>query len=187
MAVEDGFTIRRAEPEDAEPLWRLVRELAIYERLEGALRSGPTELVQGMFCGCCAVEAQLAVARRGSSADAGEGGGAGWPGANEVAVGCAIYYPCFSTFLGRTGLYLEDLFVCQSHRGRGLGWALWRAYARRAVELGAGYLEWRALDWNEPATRFYLGLGAAIEPDWRVFRLQGAALERLVTGEAGPG
>jgi GNAT superfamily N-acetyltransferase len=95
------------------------------------------------------------------------------------AVGMAIYFHNFSTFLGRKGLYLEDLFVEPAHRGRGHGKALLLALARIAHERNCGRFEWMVLDWNEPSIRFYESLGAVGMGEWRLFRVTGEALEKL--------
>ena len=95
------------------------------------------------------------------------------------AGGSALFFASYSTFLTRPGLYLEDLFVIDSERGRGIGSALLRAVARVAVDRGAGRLEWAVLDWNVPSIAFYERLGGRALDDWRTFRLTGAALEQL--------
>lgn len=99
--------------------------------------------------------------------------------------GFALFFHNFSTFLGRPGLYLEDLFVRPSHRGRGIGAALLRELARLAVARGCGRLEWSVLDWNTPAIGFYRALGAEPQDGWTVHRVTGAALERLAGPMAG--
>jgi GNAT superfamily N-acetyltransferase len=97
--------------------------------------------------------------------------------------GFALFYTTFSTFLCRTGIWLEDVFVRPAHRRAGVGLALMRHLAGVAVERGCGRLEWSALDWNEPALRFYAGIGAEPLRDWVVHRLDGEGLRRLaVTG-----
>ena len=97
--------------------------------------------------------------------------------------GFALYFHNYSTFLGRRGLYLEDLFVKPAFRGRGVGRELLRYLARLAVERGCGRFEWWVLDWNQPAIRFYESLGARAMSDWTIYRLTGPALEALA-GEA---
>ena len=99
------------------------------------------------------------------------------------AAGFALYFHNYSTFLGRRGLYLEDLFVKPAFRGRGVGRELLRYLARLAVERGCGRFEWWVLDWNQPAIRFYESLGARAMSDWTIYRLTGPALEALA-GEA---
>ena len=95
--------------------------------------------------------------------------------------GYAIYYRTFSTFVGRTGIFLEDVYVRPEFRQRGLGRALLEAVARKSVELGGGRLEWNALHWNENALRFYRGLGARVMEDWVLLRLNREEVARLVT------
>ena len=94
-------------------------------------------------------------------------------------VGFALFFHNFSTFLGRAGLYLEDLFVLPEHRGKGYGKGLIQALARIAVERGCGRLEWWCLDWNQPSIDFYRSLGAEAMKDWTVYRVAGATLESL--------
>ena len=96
-------------------------------------------------------------------------------------VGFALFFPTYSTFLARRGLWLEDLFVLPSARGHGVGKALLRAVAAVAAERGCGRFEWSVLDWNTPAIRFYEGLGATLMPDWRIARVTGEALQQLGT------
>ena len=96
-----------------------------------------------------------------------------------AVVGFALFFHNFSTFLGRAGLYLEDLFVLPEHRGKGYGKGLIQALARIAVERGCGRLEWWCLDWNQPSIDFYRSLGAEAMEDWTVYRVAGATLESL--------
>lgn len=97
----------------------------------------------------------------------------------EKEVGFALFFHNFSTFLGRAGLYLEDLFVLPEHRGKGYGKALFKELARIAVERGCGRLEWWCLDWNKPSIDFYLSLGAEPMDEWTVYRLAGDTLKNL--------
>ena len=97
----------------------------------------------------------------------------------RTAVGFALYFFTYSTFLGRPTLYLEDLFVLPEERGRGAGKALLRALAKIAVARGCGRMEWTVLDWNTPSIRFYKGLGARLRKEWVLTRLTGPALRRL--------
>ena len=94
-------------------------------------------------------------------------------------VGFALYFHNFSTFLGRSGLYLEDLFVYPEHRGKGYGKAILKRLAAIAVERGCGRLEWACLDWNQPSIDFYRSLGAEPMSDWTVYRLTGKTLEQM--------
>ncbi|MBI4264946.1 MAG: GNAT family N-acetyltransferase [Acidobacteria bacterium] len=151
--------IDRATPEDVPLILDLIRGLAEYERLAGEVVATEAGLRESLFGERPAVEA--VIARIGSE-----------------AVGFAIWFQNYSTFLGRAGLYLEDLFVLPRWRGRGVGRALLAHLARVAVERGYGRMEWSVLDWNESAIRFYRALGAEPLEGWTVYRLTGAALER---------
>jgi GNAT superfamily N-acetyltransferase len=155
-----GLVIRSARPEDAELLVNLVRELAVYEELEQYARATPDDFRRHLFGPTPAAEAAVA-----------EVGG--------EPVGFALWFGTFSTFRGCPGLYLEDLFVKPSFRGRGIGKALLAAVARRAVERGCARLEWSVLDWNEPAIGFYRALGARAMDQWTVYRIDDEALRRL--------
>ena len=95
---------------------------------------------------------------------------------NEKEVGFALFFHNFSTFLGRAGIYLEDLFVLPEYRGKGYGKGLLKQLAKIAVERGCGRLEWSCLDWNKPSIDFYLSLGAAPMDEWTVYRLTGDTL-----------
>jgi GNAT superfamily N-acetyltransferase len=154
--------IRTATAEDTSTLFFLVRELARYEHLEHELTGTAAELQEHLFG-----------TRRYAEALIAEDGG--------EPIGFALYFHNYSTFLTRPGMYLEDLFVLPEHRRRGHARALLRAVARTAVDRGCGRLEWAVLDWNEPALAFYRSLGADPMQDWRVCRLAGEDLVRLVT------
>ena len=156
--------IRRATAEDVPAMVALVRELATYERAAEEVELTPGRLRAALFGEHPAVFAHVAVV-----------GG-------EVA-GFALWFVSFSTWLGRHGIYLEDLYVRPEHRGAGLGKALLVELARACVERGYGRLEWSVLDWNSPAIEFYRAHGATPQDEWTVFRLSGSALRRL----AGPG
>lgn len=106
---------------------------------------------------------------------------------DAAVVGFALFFHNFSTFLGRPGIYLEDLFVRPAHRGKGHGKALLLALARIAVQRGCGRLEWAVLDWNTPAIEFYRALGAEPLRDWTIFRVTGRTLLRLGADSARPG
>ena len=152
--------IRAAAREDIPALMRLIRALAVYEKLEHMVVANEALLEAALFGGAAGAEA-LVCQTDGES------------------VGMAIYTHNFSSFLGRKSLYLEDLFVEPAHRGKGYGKAMLAALARIAVERGCGRFDWMVLDWNEPSIRFYESLGAVRMEDWRLFRVTGAALEQL--------
>ena len=152
--------IRPASREDIPALLGLIRELAGYERLNHLVVVDEALLERELFGTGSAANALVCKA---------EG----------ATVGMAIYFHNFSTFLGRKGLFLEDLYVQPAHRGRGYGKALLIALARIAVERGCGRFEWMVLDWNESSIRFYESLGAVRMDEWRLFRVTGEALARL--------
>jgi len=158
--MEERFLIRAAAPADVAELLRLIHELAVYEKLEHLAVGTPPQLHEALFGKRPVCEALVA----------------------EVegrAVGFALYFATFSTFLCKPGLYLEDLFVEPAHRGRGIGKALLKRLAAITVERGGGRFEWRVLDWNEPSIRFYEGLGATLLREWLLARLTGPELARL--------
>jgi GNAT superfamily N-acetyltransferase len=154
--------IRAAKPDDAAAIHELVVALATYEREPDAVRATPESL-----------RAQLAAERPPFECLLAEEDGR--------PVGFALFFPTFSTWEGRPGLYLEDLFVREEARGSGVGRALLAALARLAVERGYGRLELAALDWNTPAVGFYERLGGKAMDDWTVFRFAGESLERLAS------
>lgn len=145
----------------------LIGELAEYERLRHEVVATEDDLRRTLFGERPAAEVVLA-----------EVEGAASP------VGFALFFHNYSTFLGRPGLYLEDLFVRSAWRGRGIGRRMLEHLARIAVERGCGRFEWWVLDWNEPAIRFYRSIGAVPMDEWTVQRVTGAALERLARGDA---
>jgi GNAT superfamily N-acetyltransferase len=146
------FSIRPAVPADAAEIVRLIRELAEYEKLAHMAIGTPQMISGALFGPRPAAEAMIA-----------ERGGR--------AVGFALYFTTFSTFLCRPGLYLEDLFVEPAQRGHGIGKALLARLAALAVERGCGRLEWRVLDWNTPSIKFYESLGAKLMPEWELVRM----------------
>jgi GNAT superfamily N-acetyltransferase len=166
--MPEPLVIRAAARADVRILLDLIRGLAEYEKLSHLVAADEPLLERELFAPGSNVEAILGFA-----------GG--------IPVGFAVYFHNFSTFLGRKGLYLEDLFVLPAHRGRGYGRALLRHVARIAHERDCGRFEWMALDWNEPAIRFYKALGAVEMPEWRLFRVTGEALARLGGEAAGNG
>jgi GNAT superfamily N-acetyltransferase len=155
-----GFRIRAATTDDVPALFELIKGLAAYERLLEQLSATEESLRRHLFGARPAAEAVLAEE-------------------HGVAVGFALYFHNFSTFLGRPGLYLEDLFVRPEYRGRGYGKALMVFVARLAQARGCGRLEWSVLDWNRPAREFYRTLGARPLDDWIGQRMTGEAIARL--------
>jgi GNAT superfamily N-acetyltransferase len=158
--MEERFLIRAAARSDVPELLRLIGELAEYEKLADQAKGTPAALEAALFGPRPACEALVAEVQ-------------------GRAVGFALFFTTFSTFLCKPGLYLEDVFVEPAHRGSGIGKALLARLAALVVERGGGRFEWRVLDWNEPSIRFYESLGAAIMREWLLARLTGPALERL--------
>jgi GNAT superfamily N-acetyltransferase len=153
-------TIRPATAADVPLVLAFIRELAVYERLERAVVATEADLTAALFGARAYAEVVFACL-------------------DGREVGFALFFHNFSTFLGKPGIYLEDLFVRPEVRGRGVGRQLLVWLARTALERGCGRLEWAVLDWNEPSIGFYRTLGAVPLDEWTTFRLTGAALERL--------
>lgn len=151
------FTLRTAAPADLLAIVGLIRELADFEHLSHLVVVTPESLQPHLFGDKPAAEALVAEVQ-------------------GQVVAFALFFTNFSTFLGRPGLYLEDLYVQPAHRGRGLGKALLQHLGALAVERGCGRFEWSVLDWNENAIRFYEKMGATVMPDWRICRVTGDAL-----------
>jgi GNAT superfamily N-acetyltransferase len=154
------LAIRLATADDVPTILHFIRSLARYEKLESEVVADEAGLQATLFGARPAAEVLLAEL-------------AGTP------VGFALFFPSYSTFLGKPGLYLEDLFVEPDARGRGVGVALMSALARITVARGYGRFEWSVLDWNQPALAFYASLGAAPQSEWTVQRLVGAPLAAL--------
>ncbi|WP_338767184.1 GNAT family N-acetyltransferase [Massilia sp. METH4] len=153
--------IRPARPEDVASILAMIRELAVFEKLEHMVIADEAMLHDALFGARPPCEAIVG----------GEAGG-------EV-VTFALFFHNFSTFLGRKGLYLEDLYVKQNRRGHGYGKRMLSALAALAVERQCGRFEWSVLDWNANAIAFYEKMGAAVLPDWRICRVTGDALTAL--------
>ena len=152
--------IRVARPEDAATILAFIRELAEYERLAHEVTADEAQLRSSLFG--LRPAAEVLIAER-----------AGTP------VGFALFFQSYSTFLAKPGLYLEDLFVRPTERGRGVGVALMSACARIAVQRQYGRFEWSVLDWNEPALAFYRSIGAQPKDEWTIYRIDGDALGSL--------
>jgi GNAT superfamily N-acetyltransferase len=156
----ENFHIRPAHVEDVPVILQLIRDLATYERAPDEVTATEEQLVDVLFGERLAAEVLLAF----------EG---------KSPVGFAVYFYNFSTWLGRPGLYLEDLFVKPDKRGKGYGRALLIELAKIARERKCGRMEWAVLDWNEPAIKFYRALGAEPMHEWTVFRLARDGIEGL--------
>lgn len=153
------FIIRQANINDVSKILSFIKELAEYEKMSEQVVATEELLQEWIFE---KKKAQVLLAMEG-----------------DTAVGIALYFYNFSTFLGRAGIYLEDLFVKEAYRGKGYGKALLKELARIAVEQGCGRLEWSCLDWNQPSIDFYLSLGAIPMDDWTQYRVTGDTLKEL--------
>ncbi|MDB5933662.1 MAG: family N-acetyltransferase [Massilia sp.] len=163
MTSSTVFAARPAQPSDVPHIHAMIVELAVFEKLEHLVVATQALLTEGLFG-----------ARPSCEAIVGE--------ENGEVVCFALFFHNFSTFLTRKGLYLEDLYVKQSHRGKGFGRQMLVRLAQLAVERGCGRFEWSVLDWNEPAIQFYKGVGADVMPEWRICRVAGDALTLLASG-----
>lgn len=150
-------TLRAAEPRDLQAIVGLIGELAEFEKLTHLLQVTPEALQPHLFGERPAAEAVVVEV-------------------DAQVVGFALFFTNFSTFLGRPGLYLEDLYVQPAHRGAGIGQALLEHLAALARARGCGRFEWSVLDWNAAAIRFYQRMGATLLPEWRLCRVSGDAL-----------
>lgn len=154
-----NFNIRPAVPEDAETILNLITQLAVYEKLEHEVVTTAEELRENIFT---KKQAEVLIAEE-----------------DAKPVGFALYFYNFSTFVGKPGLYLEDLFIEPEYRGKGHGKALLSALAKTAKERNCGRMEWAVLDWNTPSIEFYKSLGANPMNGWTVFRLTQEEIEQL--------
>ncbi len=155
-----SVTIRSADVGDVPVLLKLVKELAEYERLPHTVVATEASLAASLFGERPEAEALIAEAETGP-------------------VGLAVFFANYSTFLGRSGIYLEDLYVRPEVRGQGIGKRLLAEVAKRAVERGCQRLEWAVLDWNEPSIQFYQSLGAKPLDEWTTFRMTAEAIAKL--------
>ena len=155
------FQIRSATPADIPLILRLIRALATYEKMEDQVVATEELLNEWLF------EKQIAKVLIAE--------------VDGISVGFALWFHNFSTFLGRGGIWLEDLYVEPAYRGRGIGKQLLARLAAYAVEHGCGRLEWCCLDWNEPSIHFYRSLGAESMDDWTTYRLSGETLKVLAS------
>jgi GNAT superfamily N-acetyltransferase len=155
--------IEPATEDDVPLILNLVKKLAAYERLLHEVVATEEDFRKALFGPDRVAEALLAFS-------------------GSQPVGFALYFSTFSTFVGRSGIYLEDIFVEPEHRGQGIGAALLTRIAKIACDRNCGRLEWSVLTWNEPSIGFYERLGARRMEEWRVFRLAGAALSELARG-----
>ena len=164
MRMGAEFKIRTARLADVPTILQLIRDLATYERAPNEVTATEEQLVDVLFGEKPAAEVLLAFE-------------------NETPVGFAVFFHNFSTWLGRPGLYLEDLFVKPEKRGKGYGHALLVDLAKIARDRGCGRMEWAVLDWNDPAIQFYHKLGAKPMNEWTVFRLTRDGIARLANSK----
>lgn len=169
---EREWRVRRARPGDVPALDAMVHELAVYEGCPELVEATPDDLADALFGGGAGGPRVHAHVAEVSTA-------AGWD-----VVGMAVWYVTYSTWTGRHGVWLEDLYVRPSARGSGLGRALLAALAAECVERGHRRLEWWVLDWNAPAHAVYRAVGARPEDEWTVWRLDGDALQQLGAGSS---
>jgi len=152
-----SLNIRQARPDDVNQIMQFVIDLAIYEKEEDAVVATPEHFEKALFCDNPQAHCLIAEA-------------------DGKAVGFAVYFFSFSTWLGQHGIYLEDLYVSPESRGLGAGKALLKQLAIIAVEKNLGRVEWSVLDWNEPSIKFYEAMGAEPKDGWTVYRLSDQAL-----------
>jgi GNAT superfamily N-acetyltransferase len=157
------FEIRAAGVDDVPVILSFIKKLADYERLAHEVVATEESLTETLFNSRKTAEVAIGYFQ-------------------NKPVGLVLFFHNYSTFLGRPGLYIEDLFVDESYRRRGFGAALLRHVARLAIERKCGRLEWSVLDWNKPAVDFYTKLGAVPMSDWTVFRVTGQNLALLASG-----
>lgn len=160
MSAESLLSIRPAQASDIPHIHAMILELAVFEKLEHQVVATEELLHEGLFGQRASCEAIVAEE-------------------NGEVLAFALYFHNFSTFLTKRGLYLEDLYVRQSQRGKGIGTRLLKHLAQIAVERGCGRFEWSVLDWNTPAINFYKSMGADLLPDWRICRVTGESLDAL--------
>jgi GNAT superfamily N-acetyltransferase len=155
-----SLLIRAARPADSALIFALVRELADYEKLSAEVEASEEQIAAALFADAPRLYCEIAE----------------WDG--EPA-GFSVWFLNFSTFRGRHGIYIEDIYVKAAYRGRGIGKALMARLARRCVDEGYGRCEWAVLDWNAPSLRFYQSIGAQVMDAWKICRLSGEALEKF--------
>jgi GNAT superfamily N-acetyltransferase len=155
-----SLTIRAAERSDSALIFSLVRELADYEKLTADVDASEEMIAAALFAPEPRVFCEIAE----------------W---DRAPAGFSMWFLNFSSFRGRNGIYVEDLFVRPAFRGRGIGKALMARLAKRCIDQGYGRFEWAVLDWNKPSIDFYRSIGASVMDDWRICRLSGAALKEF--------
>jgi GNAT superfamily N-acetyltransferase len=159
-----SVNIRQATVDDGALILDFIRELAIFEQAEHEVVATLADIRRNLFAHDGPARALIVEA-------------------DGIHIGFAVYFYSFSTWLGRKGLYLEDLYISPAHRGNGAGKQVLRYLAQLAVSQGCGRFEWSVLDWNEPAIGFYRAIGAEPQDEWVRYRMAGDALKRFALGE----
>ncbi len=155
-----NIVVREAIEADASTILQFIRDLAIYEKAEHEVKTDEAMIRETIFSKNAVAKALICEQ-------------------SAKAIGFAVYFYSYSTWLGKKGLYLEDLYVSPDYRGLGAGKLLFEALAKIAVENDCARFEWRVLDWNTPAIQFYEKMGAVAQSEWIGYRLEGSGLERL--------
>jgi GNAT superfamily N-acetyltransferase len=152
--------IREATPQDSQTIFDFIMELAIYEKAPNEVKTTVSEIEKSLFSSNATAKALICEEK-------------------GVAIGFAVYFYNYSTWLGKKGIYLEDLYVSEAKRKRGAGKALLKYLAQKAVEENCGRFEWSCLDWNTPSREFYESFGAVAKTEWIGYRLEGENLEKF--------
>ncbi len=160
----NNIIIRKAIEQDTELILSFIHEIAVYEKLSHEVVATVDSVREALFGSKSVAEALLCYA-------------------DSIPVGYAIFFHNFSTFVGKKGIYLEDLYVKPDYRGRGIGKKILRHIAQIAVERNCGRMEWAVLDWNTPAIEFYKSIGAVAMNEWTIFRLNENALKDFAVSE----
>lgn len=163
--MKETLTFRNAERKDSALILRFIKELADYEKMSGEVVADEKTLENWIFD---KQKAEVIFAL-----------------VDGKEIGFALFFHNFSTFLGRAGIYLEDLYIAPEYRGKGYGKALLKKLASIAVERGCGRFEWWCLDWNQPSIDFYLSLGAQPMSEWTTYRITGETLKKLAEESCG--
>jgi len=157
------ISIRTASAADAQRIFDFIVELAVYEKAEHEVKTSVAELTETLFGPAAKARALIC-------------------NVDGKPAGYAIYFYTFSTWLGKNGIWLEDVYIAPEHRGKGAGKALLAHVAQIAVNEGCGRFEWSVLDWNTPSIEFYRSLGAKHMEEWNIYRITGDALRKLAAG-----
>lgn len=155
-----SLRIRNATPKDSQTIFNFIMELAIYEKAPNEVKTTVNEIEKSLFLPNATAKALICEE-------------------NGIAIGFAVYFYNYSTWLGKNGIYLEDLYVSESKRKRGAGKALLKYLALKAIEENCGRFKWSCLDWNTPSREFYESFGAVAKTEWIGYRLEGEALEKF--------